>query len=125
MKKFNKLIERYRNLETGEESIAVCCVNQVYANIGSVGFKEKGGGGLEYLSSVILQLSRKKDLNRVRKGQKMKYGIVTRAKVRKNHLFNGEDCIAELDLVVSSDGIHLADKVKKDSGIVGWDDRDE
>lgn len=124
MKKFNKLIERYRNLETGEETIAVCCVNQVYANIGSVGHKEKGGSGIEYLSSVILQLSRKSDLNRVRDGKKMKYGIITRAKVRKNHLFSGEDCIAELELVVSSDGITLAEKIKTKSGLVGWDESD-
>lgn|SRR5690606_9394256 len=125
MKKFNKFIERYRNPETAEETIAVCCINQVYANIGSVGHKEKGGSGIEYLSSVILQLSRKKDLNKTRKGQKIKYGILTRAKVRKNHLFSGEDCLAELDLVVSSDGIELADKVKSNTELVGWDDADE
>ena len=128
MQKINKNIERYRNVETGEETIALLCVNQVYANIGSVGFKEKGGGQLEYLSSVILQLSRKKDLTKTRNGYKVKYGIVTRAKVKKNHLFSGQDTISELDLVVTADGIELEGNVKKiaaTAGITGWDDEDE
>lgn len=110
--KLNSLIERYRNVKTGEDTIAVLCINQVYANIGSVGHKERGGGQLEYLSSVILQLSRKKDLTKIRNGQPVKYGILTRAKVKKNHLFSGEDCIAELDLVVTSTGISLEEKVR-------------
>lgn len=122
IKKFNKLIERYRNVETGQETVAVLCVNQVYQLIGSVGTKEKGGEELYYLSSLILQLSRKKDLNRIRQGQKMKYGILTRAKVKKNHLFDGEECVAELDLVVSADGIHLDKDVKGLADITGWDD---
>jgi len=125
IKKFNNLIERYRDVKTGKETIAVLCVNQVYQMIGSVGSKEKGGETLYYLSSLILQLSRKKDLNRVVQKQKMKYGIVSRAKVRKNHLFDGEECIAEMDLVVSADGIQLAKDVKSKADITGWDDRDE
>jgi hypothetical protein len=53
---------------------------------------------------------------------------VTRAKVKKNHLFDGEDCIAELDLVVSADGIKLEKEVKSKAekvGITGWDDPSE
>jgi RecA/RadA recombinase len=125
IKKFNNIIERYRDIKTGKETIAVLCVNQVYQMIGSVGSKEKGGETLYYLSSLILQLSRKKDLNRVSNKQKMKYGIVSRAKVRKNHLFDGKECIAEMDLVVSADGIQLAKDVKGKSDITGWDDSDE
>lgn len=128
IKRFNKLIERYRNVETGEETVAVLCVNQVYATIGAMakGDKEKGGQELEFLSSLILRLTRKKDLLRVKQGQKVKYGILTKAKVKKNHLFDGEECIAELDLVVSADGIKLAEEVKsQNSDIHGWDDVDE
>lgn len=112
VKKFNKLMERFRDQETGDETIAVLCINQVYANIGSVGSKEKGGGGLEYLSSAIIQLSRKSDLTKTRDGNTIKYGIVTRAKVKKNHLFFGEDCIAELDLTVTAGGVKLDDKIR-------------
>jgi hypothetical protein len=50
---------------------------------------------------------------------------VSRAKVRKNHLFDGEECIAEMDLVVSAEGIQLAQDVKSKSDITGWDAKDE
>lgn len=125
IKKFNKLIERYRDTKTGKETIALLCVNQVYQMIGSHGSKEKGGETLYYLSSLILQLTRKKDLNRTVSKQKMKYGILSRAKVRKNHLFDGEECIAEMDIVVSADGIQLAQNLKGKTEITGWDDDDE
>lgn len=127
IKKFNKLASRYMNKETGEQSVSTLVINQVYQTIGfgiSVAV-EKGGQEITYLSSLIVQLSRKKDLMKVKGGKKYKYGIVTRAKVKKNHLFDGDDCIAEMDLAVSADGIALADEVKKDSDIKGWDDSDE
>jgi RecA/RadA recombinase len=127
IKKFNKLINRYMNKVTGEETIAVLAINQTYASIGmgvSVQI-EKGGAELYYLSSVIIQLSRKQDLTRVKQGEKYKYGIVTRAKVKKNHLFDGDECIAEMDLVVSADGIHLAKDVKGFDDIQGWDEKED
>lgn len=121
IKKLNNVIERYRDTETGKETISVLCVNQTYSQIGSPGQKEKGGQELEYLSSLILQMTRKGDLTKQVKGQKMKYGIVTRAKVKKNHLFDGEDCVAEMDLVVSSDGIRLKEEIK-DPSVYGMED---
>jgi RecA/RadA recombinase len=124
IKRLNQLIERYRNTETGKETVAVLCINQVYDNIGSVGTKQKGGKELEYLSSIILELSRKKTLKRQVQGVKKKYGIVARANVVKNHLFDGEDCVAELDIVVSANGIQLAADIK-DANIEGLDDPDE
>jgi len=125
IRKFNKLINKFTNRETGEETVAVLVINQTYVNIGSVGQTEKGGGEIYYLSSVIVQLSRKQDLNRVKAGEKYKYGIVTRAKVKKNHLFDGDECIAEMDLVVSADGIHLAKDVKNFDDIKGWSASEE
>lgn len=122
IRKFNKLMNKYIDRETGEETIATLVINQTYANIGSVGQTEKGGGELYYLSSVIIQLGRKQDLTRVKEKRRYKYGIVTRAKVKKNHLFEGNESIAELDLVISADGVHLADEVKNYKDIEGWDD---
>ena len=115
------------NKETGEETIATLVINQTYASIG-MGAPvqiEKGGGELYYLSSIIIQLSRKKDLNRIKGGNKLKYGIVSRAKVKKNHLFDGDECISELDLVISVDGVSLAQEVKQDKEVTGWDDEEE
>lgn len=125
IKKFNRLINQYHNKETGEHSISVLVINQVYANLMSPGFKEKGGDGLFYLSSLIIQLTRKKDLIRVRGGEKIKYGIVSRAKVKKNHLFDGEESLAEMDIVVNSSGIEGVEEAKKKEDIKGWDDASE
>lgn len=112
---FVRLMEKYKNKETNEDTIAVLLINQVYANIGAPGQKESGGQKVEYHSSVILQLTRKSDIIVTRAGLKYKKGIVTRAKVRKNHLFDGEDSIAELILEVTAGGIQAAEKKKKSS----------
>lgn len=114
IRRFNQLMEKFRDSD-GNYTIAILCINQVYANIGSVGFKQKGGAELEYLSSLILEMSRKGNLTRTKNKQKVKYGITTVARVKKNHLFGGEDCVAELDLVVSAAGIELASDVKNKS----------
>ena len=128
IKKFNKLANKYMNKETGKHTIATLVINQTYASIGGFGPPsqiEKGGSEIYYLSSVIIQLSRKKDLVRTRQGDKYKYGIISKAKVRKNHLFDGDECIAEMDIVVSADGIHLAKDIKNFDDIKAWDDEGE
>ncbi|MFA5757994.1 MAG: hypothetical protein WC942_01255 [Clostridia bacterium] len=114
IRRFNQLIEKFRD-EDGNYTMAVLCINQVYANIGSVGFKQKGGAELEYLSSLILEMSRKATLVRTKNKQKVKYGITSVARVKKNHLFGGEDCVAELDLFVSATGINLSKDAKNDN----------
>lgn len=126
IKRLARLTKDYQNKETGEHSITVLCINHVYAQLMGHGYKEAGGNGLFYYASVIIQLTRKKDLIKVKNGEKIKYGIVSRAKVKKNHLFDGEECLAEVDIVVSADGISLADSVKKTAvDIIGWDGEDE
>ena len=127
IKKFNKLANKYMNKETGEETLATLVINQTYASIGMGAPTqiEKGGNEIYYLSSIIVQLSRKQDLNRVKDGNKYKYGIVSRAKIKKNHMFEGNECISELDLVISADGIHLAKDIKSIKDIEGWDSEDE
>lgn len=107
-----RLMEKHKNKETNEESIGVLLINQVYANIGSHGDKESGGQKVEYYSSVILQLTRKQDLAQIKAGVKYKTGIVTRARVKKNHLSNLEASVAELDLVITAGGIDLLSNKK-------------
>jgi RecA/RadA recombinase len=106
-------MEDYKNKETGEEKIAVLLINQTYANIGAPGQKESGGQKVEYFSSLILQLTRKSDATKQKNGKDYKVGIVTRAKVKKNHLFDGEDSIAELQLLITAGGISLFEGKKK------------
>ncbi len=127
IKKFAKLANRYMNKETGEHSIATLVINQTYSSIGMGAPTqiEKGGSEVYYLSSLIIQLSRKQDLTRVKEGQKYKYGIVSRAKVKKNHLMENSESVFDLDLVVSADGIHLAKEIKNADDIIGWEDESE
>lgn len=126
IKKFNKLANKYMNRETGKDTIATLVVNQTYTSIsaGAPAQIEKGGNEIYYLSSIIVQLSRKQDLTRIKDGNKYKYGIVSRAKVKKNHLHEGAENIAEMDIVVAADGIHLAKDVKSFNDIKGWDDKE-
>lgn len=126
MRAFVRLMEQYKDKERNKDRIAVFLINQLYANIGSVGSTESGGVKVQYYSSIILQLSRKSDLNKIQKGTKIKTGIVSRAKVKKNHLFDGEYSVAELDIVVSAAGISLLSEKKIKKGDAkqssGWDD---
>lgn len=107
------VMEEHKNKETGEEKIAVLLINQTYANIGSPGQKESGGQKVEFGSTTILQLTRKSDASKIIDGKKYKTGIITRAKVKKNHLFDGEYSIAELDLLITAGGISIFDASKK------------
>jgi RecA/RadA recombinase len=128
IRKFNKLSNQYQDRETGKDTIATLIINQTYSSIGMGAPTqiEKGGVELGYLSSIIIQLSRKQDLIHVKKGDKYKFGIVTRAKVKKNHLFEGKENISELDLVISADGVRLKTDVKgKDDSVSGWDDPED
>lgn len=126
LRAFVRLMEKYKKRQSNEEMIAVLLINQSYANIGAPGQKESGGQKVEYFSSIILQLTRKEDLTKMQKGVKIKTGIVTRAKVKKNHLFDGEFSVAELDLTITAGGIGLLSdrKIKKSSTAPGastWD----
>jgi RecA/RadA recombinase len=127
VRKFNKLINKYFDRENGKETIAALAINQTYVSIGGYGAPtqiERGGTELGYLSSVIVQLSRKQDLTRTKDGDKYKYGIVSKMKVRKNHLHDQETNLDSVDIVVSADGIYLASDIKSFDDIQGWDDKD-
>ncbi len=107
---FIQLMETYKNHETGVEKIAVLLINQTYANIGSHGQKESGGQKVEFFSSIIIQLTRKANLNKIKQGLKRKIGITSKAVVKKNHLFDSEESIAELDLDITARGIFVNSK---------------
>lgn len=127
VRKLNKLQNKYIDRATGKDSIASLIINQTYSSIGMGAPTqiERGGTELTYLSSLILQLSRKGDLTRTKQGEKYKYGIISRCKVRKNHLGEDMETISELDLVVSADGIQLAKDVKNFDDIKGWDQQSD
>lgn len=70
-------------------NITLLFINQVYANIGSHGYSNKGGDSPEFFSSAIMQLTRTGDYTRVVKGEKVNDGIYVKAKITKNHLRQG------------------------------------
>lgn len=104
------LSEEFRTEKTKAHRLAVLLINQTYSNIGAPGQKESGGQKIEFHSSLILQLTRKSDLARQRDGVKRRVGITTRARVKKNHLFDGEDTIAEMILDITAGGIAINSK---------------
>lgn len=100
MKMFVALINKY------PDSIAIYIANQTYAKIGFMmkGDAASGGSKLEFHSSGIVFLKRIKVLTKKVKGAEIKYGIVTRATVYKNHLSRDKTSIHKMDFEVTADG---------------------
>ncbi len=93
------------------DSISVILANQVYAKIGFMqhGDKESGGKKVAYHSSVIIILKRIKVLTKQVNKVKMKYGIITRATVQKNHISQGENSVHQLDFEITAKGAARTD----------------
>ncbi len=100
MKMLVALINKY------PDSIAVYVANQTYAKIGFMmkGDAASGGAKLEFHSSGIVFLKRIKVLTKKVKGMEVKYGIITRATVYKNHLTRSKTSVHKMDFQVSADG---------------------
>lgn len=96
-----------------QKNIAMLIINQNYANIGSHGRSNSGGDGAEYFSSIIIQLSRTGDLTKTVKGEKVKYGIKTKGKVTKNHVFDGETTLDHLEFIITAYDIDFLPEKKK------------
>jgi RecA/RadA recombinase len=94
------------------DSISVLLINQVYAKIGFMqsGDAESGGKKIEFHSSLIIRLKRIKTLTKVVKGRKVKYGIVSRATVAKNHLSQSDNSLHQLDFEITADGARISDE---------------
>lgn len=104
MKMFVGLINKY------PDSIAVLLINQIYAKIGfmQTGDAESGGKKIEFHSSLIIRLKRIKTLTKQVKGQKVKYGILTRATVAKNHLSQSDTSLHQLDFEITANGASVS-----------------
>lgn len=110
MKTLVSLFNRY------PDSISILLVNQVYAKIGfmQVGDKESGGRKVEFHSSLIIQLKRIKTLTKVVKGKKMKYGIISKATVSKNHLSQSDISLHQLDFEITAGGASISVEQSED-----------
>lgn len=105
MKMIVALINKY------PDSIAVLMINQTYAKIGfgMIGDSASGGTKIEYHSSFIVMLKRIKILTKIIKGSQVKYGIISRATVTKNHLGLQKTSIYKQDFQVTAEGSSLVD----------------
>lgn len=106
MKMFVGLFNKY------PDSISVLLINQVYAKIGFMmkGDAESGGKKVEFHSSLIVRLKRVKTLTKIKAGKKIKYGILTRAAVSKNHLSQSETSLHQLDFEITADGAKVSEE---------------
>ncbi len=104
MKMIVGLINKY------PDSIATILINQVYAKIGFMqkGDANSGGKKIEFHCSLIINLKRIKTLVRVSKLRKVKYGILTRATVTKNHLSQSENSLHSLDFEITANGAEVS-----------------
>lgn len=104
MKMLVGLINKYT------DAVSIVLINQVYSKIGfmQVGDAESGGKKIEFHSSLIIRLKRIKTLTKTVKGQKVKYGILTRATVSKNHLSQSETSLHQLDFEITASGARVS-----------------
>lgn len=86
-------------------SIALLLINQLTDKIGPMPGKSRSGGHkISFHSSMIIELTRIQDVTKVVKGVKVKTGIVSRAKIAKNHLSLTETSVHEMRIAVDAEG---------------------
>lgn len=111
MKMFVGLINKY------PDSISILLINQVYSKIGfmQMGDAESGGKKIEFHSSLIIRLKRIKPLLKQDKGREVKYGILTRGTVTKNHLSQSETSLHKLDFKITAIGAEVSEDQSEES----------
>lgn len=86
-------------------SIALLLINQMTMKIGPMPGKSRSGGEkISFHSSLIIEMTRVQDLTKIVKGMKVKEGIISRAKIAKNHLSQTELSIQEMRVKVNASG---------------------
>ena len=90
-----------------EGRLALMLINQMTMKIGPMPGKSRSGGEkISFHSSMIIEMTRVQDLTKVSKGAKVKTGIISRAKIAKNHLSQTENSVHEMRVMVDAKGWH-------------------
>lgn len=88
-----------------EGQIAWLLINQMTMRIGPMPGKSRSGGEkISFHSSMIIEMTRVSDITKVTKGVKKKTGIISRAKIAKNHLSQSADSVHEMRVQVTAAG---------------------
>lgn len=86
-------------------SIAYLLINQMTDKIGPMPGKSRSGGNkISFHSSMIIEMTRVQDLTKIVKGVKVKEGIISRAKIAKNHLSQSDLSVQEMRVKVDAKG---------------------
>lgn len=91
------------------ENMAACLIiNYTYDNIGSPGKTNAGGKAINLFSSLTYQTSRKQWLERVVKGEKVRYGARVQWRLFKNHINKSNPGPKVLELDITAQGVQLS-----------------
>ncbi len=97
-------------------SICLLLINQMTDKIGPMPGKSRSGGNkISFHSSMIIEMTRVQDLTKVVKGVKVKEGIISRAKMAKNHLSQSELSVQEMRVKVTAKGWDFVDGAAEDA----------
>lgn len=92
-------------------SISLLLINQMTDKIGfgQKGQSRSGGHKISFHSSMIIEMKKIKTLTKLAKGVEVKTGIITQAKVDKNHLSSQENSVNKMNIMVTVDGWEATD----------------
>lgn len=92
-------------------SIALLLINQMTDKIGfgQKGQSRSGGHKISFHSSLIIEMKKIKQLDKVVNKVKVKTGIISRAKIDKNHLSASDTSVAEMNIMVTAKGWQATD----------------
>ena len=87
-------------------SIALLLINQMTDKIGfgQKGQSRSGGHKISFHASMIIEMKKIKTLTKKVKGVEVKTGIVTQAKIDKNHLSQTENSVNKMNILVNASG---------------------
>jgi RecA/RadA recombinase len=99
------------NMDKYPGSIVLLLINQMTDKIGfgQHGQSRSGGHKISFHSSMIIELRKIKTLARTVKGVEVKAGIISCAKIDKNHLSQSENTVNKMNLLVDAKGWHFTD----------------
>lgn len=105
MKHVVALMDRYPG------SLVLLLINQMTDKIGfgQKGQSRSGGHKISFHSSLIIEMKKIKTLTKIVNKVKMKTGIITRAKIDKNHLSQSENSVEEMNILVTAKGWETTD----------------
>jgi RecA/RadA recombinase len=93
------------------KSISLLMINQMTDRIGfgQKGQSRSGGHKISFHSSMIIEMKKIKTLTKIVKGVEVKTGIISQAKIDKNHLGTGDNQVNKMNIMVNATGWHETD----------------